>query len=391
MLHAALLALTLLAPQPPAAPAKNPASHSHQGVKGVPLIEVPAQAPGGNELAVLLSGDGGWAVTDKGLADRLTKGGIPVVGWNSLRYFLRRKKPDQVGHDLEKVLRVYLPLWHKEKAILIGYSFGADVMPFMVTRLPPDLADRISLIVLMGPTGTADFHFHPSEWLRKPSDDSQPMLPELEKLRGRKILCAYGRQAGELAGMDGLVDGVDIRHYMKASTANPGKCWDPGTDFADLGKAIEKRFGYTTRVKPVIVGYSSGATIVYAAMMQAPPHTFSGGLSLGFCPDLIVNHPICKGRGLSWTDDAHGKGVDVSPAKGLEDPWIAFQGDIDQICTPEDTRTYLKQVNNRELVWLHKVGHGFSVPKNWMPQFKEGFAKVTGQKTAGQKTTGQSR
>lgn len=184
--------------------------------------------------------------------------------------------------------------------------------------------------------------------------------------------------ARELAGMDALVAGVDIRHYMKASTASPDKCWDPGTDFADLGRAIEKKFGYSGRVEPVLVGYSSGATIVYAAMAQAPPHTFRGGLSLGFCPDLIVNHPICKGRELSWIHDPHGKGVDFEPAP-LEDRWLAFQGDIDQICTPEDTRTYLSKVKNGELVWLHKVGHGFSVPKNWMPQFKEGFAKVTGQ------------
>ena len=184
--------------------------------------------------------------------------------------------------------------------------------------------------------------------------------------------------ARELEGMDALVAGVDIRHYMKASTADPDKCWDPGTDFAELGKALEKKFGYSERVRPVLVGYSSGATIVYAAMAQAPPHTFRGGLSLGFCPDLIVNHPICKGRELSWSHDPHGKGVDFQPAP-LTDPWLAFQGDIDQICTPADTRTYLSKVENGELVWLHKVGHGFSVPRNWMRQFKEGFAKVTGQ------------
>lgn len=189
--------------------------------------------------------------------------------------------------------------------------------------------------------------------------------------------------ARELAGMDALVAGVDIRHYMKASTASPDKCWDPGTDFAELGRAIEKRYGYPARVQPVLVGYSSGATIVYAAMGQAPHHTFRGGLSLGFCPDLIVNHPICKGHGLAWTHDPHGKGVDFDPGP-LGDRWLAFQGDIDQICTPEDTRAYLKKVDNGELVWLHKVGHGFSVPKNWMPQFKDGFARVTGQSKAGQ-------
>ncbi|HEY0513383.1 MAG TPA: AcvB/VirJ family lysyl-phosphatidylglycerol hydrolase [Thermoanaerobaculia bacterium] len=199
MFQAALLALALLVPAPPAATARKPVTpptlrSAPERVKGVPLIEVPARAPGGGEMAVLLSGDGGWAVTDKGLSERLAKGGIPVAGWNALRYFIRRKKPDRVARDLERVLRVYLPLWHKEKVILIGYSFGADVVPFLVNRLPPDLAEQVSLVVLVGPTGTADFHFHPSEWLRKPSDDSLPLLPEIEKLRGREILCAYGQK-----------------------------------------------------------------------------------------------------------------------------------------------------------------------------------------------------
>jgi type IV secretory pathway VirJ component len=205
MLHAALLALALLAQPSPAPPAGKPVvrvAHRSpaQKVVGVPLIEVPARATPGDhgeprdEMAVILSGDGGWAETDKGLADRLSKGGIPVVGWNSLRYFIRRKKPDRVARDLEGVLQVYLPLWHKEKVILIGYSFGADVMPFLVSRLPPELAKKVSLVVLMGPTRIADFHFHPSEWLRKPSDDSLPVIPELEKLRGRPIVCAYGHE-----------------------------------------------------------------------------------------------------------------------------------------------------------------------------------------------------
>jgi len=186
--------------------------------------------------------------------------------------------------------------------------------------------------------------------------------------------------ARELQGMDALVIGVDIRHYMKATTggtASPDKCFDPGTDFAELGRIVEKRLGYGRHVPPVLVGYSSGATLVYAALVQAPPHTYTGALSLGFCPDLIVNHAICKGNGLTWEHDPHHKGVDFLPTQSLEDPWIAFQGDIDQICTPEDTRTYLKQVENGELVWLHKVGHGFSVPKNWMRQFKDGFAQMT--------------
>jgi type IV secretory pathway VirJ component len=190
MLPALLLVLALLAPSPRAA---TPHAHKAGKVKGVPLVEIPAQMSEKDEMAVLLTGDGGWAITDKGLSEALAKGGIPVVGWNSLRYFLTRKDPVRTARDLERVLRIYLPLWHKERVVLIGYSFGADVMPFLANRLPPDLAAKISRIVLMGPSEAADFRFHPTEWLGKPSPDSLPVLPELEKLRGRQILCAYGR------------------------------------------------------------------------------------------------------------------------------------------------------------------------------------------------------
>jgi len=148
-------------------------------------------------MTVLLTGDGGWAQTDKGLSEALSKGGIPVVGWSSLRYFFTRKSPDRATKDLERILRHYLPLWHKEKVILIGYSFGADVMPFLANRLPPDLADRVSLVVLLGPSGAADFRFHPTEWLGKVADDSRPVLPEIAKLGDKEVLCAYGEAEKE--------------------------------------------------------------------------------------------------------------------------------------------------------------------------------------------------
>jgi type IV secretory pathway VirJ component len=187
--------------------------------------------------------------------------------------------------------------------------------------------------------------------------------------------------ARELEAMDALVVGINITRYIKtvvgAAAGNPDACFDPGQDFAALGKAIAKRFGYPEpREAPILAGYSSGATLVYAALVQAPPGAFAGAVSLGFCPDLIVNMPICKGAGLTWQRDPHHKGVDFLPSRLLEVPWIALQGDIDKICTPADTRSYLSKVPHGELVWLHKVGHGFSVPRRWMPQFKSSFARI---------------
>lgn len=189
--------------------------------------------------------------------------------------------------------------------------------------------------------------------------------------------------ARELASMDALVVGIDITHYVKTvvngAAASPAACFDPAGDFERLAKAVEERFGYSGWTPPILVGYSSGATLVYAALVQAPPRGFAGAVSLGFCPDLIVNMPICKGNGLTWERDPHHKGVDFLPSRLLEVPWIALQGDIDKICTPADTRAYVAKVPHGELVWLHKVGHGFSVPKRWMPQFKDSFARVAGR------------
>ena len=44
-------------------------------------------------LAILLTGDGGWADFDKSLAAGLSAHGVPVVGWSSLGYYWTPRSP----------------------------------------------------------------------------------------------------------------------------------------------------------------------------------------------------------------------------------------------------------------------------------------------------------
>lgn len=183
--------------------------------------------------------------------------------------------------------------------------------------------------------------------------------------------------AEELATLDALIVGIDIRHYLAQAGAASDKCTYAAADFEALSQYVQKKLGYPHYVTPVLVGYSSGATLVYAALVQAPSATFAGGVSLGFCPDLLLHKPFCKGRGLEW--DMGGKDKLTTlfrPAATLEVPWVALQGLIDQVCDPPKTEAYVKQVPSGEVVMLPKVGHGYSVPKNWMPQFKEVFQRI---------------
>ncbi len=182
--------------------------------------------------------------------------------------------------------------------------------------------------------------------------------------------------ARELVPLDALVIGVDIRSYLKG--ALPAKdCFDAGRDYAEISRTVQEHLGYEPLEPAVLVGYSSGATLVYAALVQAPPKTFAGAMSLGFCPDMPLAPPICRGQGLEWDLMKKGHGLNFRPfGGGLHEPWLAFQGEVDKVCDPPSTRAFVAKVPGGHLVWLPKVGHGYSVPRNWLPQFKQEFAKL---------------
>jgi len=183
--------------------------------------------------------------------------------------------------------------------------------------------------------------------------------------------------ARELAGLDTLVVGIDIGQYLKSLARSGETCSYPAADLEALSKFVQKKLGYAAYVPPVLVGYSSGATLVYAVLVQAPTGTFRGAISLGFCPDFEIAKPLCRGAGgLTWKVLPKGKGFWFLPAAHLGSPWVALQGTIDQVCDPASTETFVKQVRQAEMVILPKVGHGYSVPRNWMPQFKEVFGRV---------------
>jgi type IV secretory pathway VirJ component len=163
-----------------------------QDVSDLPLVELPAAHSRGM-LAIVMSGDGGWRDLDKTIGEQLQKDGVSVVGWDSLRYFWSEKTPEQVSRDLARVLHVYGARWHANSFALIGYSFGADVMPFAYNRLPPALRDKVAIVSLLGFARAADFQVRVTGWLGlPPSDKALQAQPEVDRVPAGLVQCFYG-------------------------------------------------------------------------------------------------------------------------------------------------------------------------------------------------------
>jgi type IV secretory pathway VirJ component len=143
-------------------------------------------------FVVLYTGDGGWAGFDKDIAKGFQDIGVPVVGFSTLSYFWKARTPDASAADFQRVLSYFQNKWALKKVVLLGYSFGADVAPFLVTRLPEDLQKSVLQITLMSSSGFGEFEFKFAHWFSE-TKKGLPLAPELEKLAGKvRVQCLYG-------------------------------------------------------------------------------------------------------------------------------------------------------------------------------------------------------
>ena len=191
--------------------------------------------------------------------------------------------------------------------------------------------------------------------------------------------------AQRLADKGAIVAGIDIRHYLQKLESSAEDCVSPAADFDNLSRYLQAKLGLESYLKPTLVGYSSGATLVYATLAEAPLRMFKGALSIGFSPDLDLKKPLCKGSGIEATArrSASGvlEGVDFLPSQTLSGKWISLQGELDQVCPAAATQKFIASVPGAEIVLLPKVGHGFSVEKNWLPQYEAAFDRITRLRT----------
>ena len=183
--------------------------------------------------------------------------------------------------------------------------------------------------------------------------------------------------AEQLSARGALVAGIDTHQYLHGVNGSSASCAYPGADFERLSRLVQQHAGLTEYHYPILVGYASGASLVYALLNQTARGTFAGGLSLGFCPQLALAKPLCKREQLSFTARSKSIGVTLLPAARMNDPWIVLQGERDQACDAGTARTYTTGIQGATLVSLPRVGPDYRLDKTWSPQFLAAYQALS--------------
>ena len=165
---------------------------------GALFTDVPASAAARRPVtAIILSGDLGFRIgMGPKIAARLAAGGISVIGVNSLSFFNRRRSAPETAGLIEAAMARAATRYGAGPIVLIGQSFGADMLHFGLSALPPGERSRIVLVALVVPGERIQFQASPSDLFTFASAQTSG-VPSAKRLDWAPLLCVQGMEETE--------------------------------------------------------------------------------------------------------------------------------------------------------------------------------------------------
>lgn len=160
--------------------------------KDMVLKIIPSVEKNSLPFVFLISGDGGWTKFDQLLAEALAKKGLGVIGLNAKKYFWNAKTPETTTSDVSAVIEHYQNLWNKKPFVLIGYSFGADVIPFIANRLNDPLKGSLKGVLALSPDRYSDFEIAIANLFHLKKSTKYDVLVEFKKINPIKAFAFFG-------------------------------------------------------------------------------------------------------------------------------------------------------------------------------------------------------
>lgn len=148
-------------------------------------------------VAILLSGNGGWWGLCDQLATRLQDEHVSTIGLNSLAYFVAHRTPTTIAADIERMASTVDP---QRPIMLLGYSYGADVVATIYNDLDPALRSRIQFVSMMGLTRYVNYGI--GFW--QVAAETRKTAPAVARISGPAIQCFAGDEEGRLSACHAL-------------------------------------------------------------------------------------------------------------------------------------------------------------------------------------------
>lgn len=176
-------------------------AYLHAGYYGGPLFhDIPAaNADPAKPALVMLSGDLGNRIgMTPRISARLNTRGYAVVTVNSLTYFSPRRTARETARLIEAAMVRAMKLGKTDHVVLIGQSFGADMLHAGLAQFSPAARAPIRAVVLVVPGEDIIFRASPIELAGFETPD-QRAYPTASRLRWVPVTCIHGAdEAGSL-------------------------------------------------------------------------------------------------------------------------------------------------------------------------------------------------
>src|SRR6266487_5000349 len=141
-----------------------------------------SNADSAKPLIFYISGDGGFNKFSTSFMQTLNKQGYPVIGLNAKDYFWIKKKPAEAASAIEAAINESNKQWKKKNIVLIGYSFGADVAPFILTNFSATFAGKVNHLILLSPSSKTDFEIHVLQMMGWGKNSGESVSAEINKI-----------------------------------------------------------------------------------------------------------------------------------------------------------------------------------------------------------------
>lgn len=170
------------------------AAGKSEGALDLPLTVLETK-PAMDTMAIVYSGDGGWRDLDSELGGYLQSQGVPVIGVDSLRYFWAKRTPQETADDLKRIIDTYTEKWGVTNVVLVGYSFGADVIPASYNLLPKATKRRVKQLSLLALSKEVDFEISVTGWLgMSGAGEGGTTVDDIAKIKSGLVQCIYGTE-----------------------------------------------------------------------------------------------------------------------------------------------------------------------------------------------------